>query len=64
LSYFFQERALAMIALVSRPMIIHCSRKISLMVRSLRAIATLASAAVLACWIFAISWVGLALLGY
>jgi hypothetical protein len=34
------------------------------MTRSVKAIATLASAAVLACSIFAISWVGLALLGY
>jgi hypothetical protein len=32
--------------------------------RPVKAIATLASLAVLACSIFAVSWVGLALLGY
>jgi hypothetical protein len=39
-------------------------REISVMVRSFRAIATLASIAVLACSIFAVGWVSLALLGY
>jgi hypothetical protein len=39
-------------------------KEISFMTRSLRAVATLASVAVLACSIFAVGWVGLALLGY
>jgi hypothetical protein len=34
------------------------------MARSLKAVATLASLAILACSLFAVSWVGLALLGY
>jgi hypothetical protein len=36
----------------------------NIMARSMKAIATLTSVAVLACSIFAASWVGLALLGY
>jgi len=34
------------------------------MARSAKTVATLASLALLACSIFAVSWVGLALLGY
>jgi hypothetical protein len=34
------------------------------MARPVKAVATLASLAILACSIFAVSWVGLALLGY
>jgi hypothetical protein len=34
------------------------------MMRSMRAIAAFASVAVLACSILAVSWIGLALLGY
>ena len=34
------------------------------MARSVKAVATLASVALVACSIFAVSWVGLALLGY
>jgi hypothetical protein len=40
-----------------------CSRRISYM-RPLKAIATFASVVVIACSMFAASWVGLALLGY
>lgn len=42
----------------------YSSREIRVMARPVKAIATLASLAVLACSILAISWVGLALLGY
>jgi hypothetical protein len=38
--------------------------KVKIVARPLRAIATFASLALLACSIFAVSWVGLALLGY
>jgi hypothetical protein len=39
-------------------------QKVKVVARPLRAIATLTSLALLACSIFAVSWVGLALLGY
>jgi hypothetical protein len=42
----------------------HCASEINVMARSVKAVATLASLAVLACSILAFSWVGLALLGY
>jgi hypothetical protein len=45
-------------------MFIHCSNEINCMPRSAKAVATLASLAALACFMFAIGWVGLALLGY
>jgi hypothetical protein len=38
--------------------------KVKVMARPVKAVATLASLALLACSIFAVSWVGLALLGY
>jgi hypothetical protein len=53
-----------MIADISSVSIQHCSREINVMARSVKAVATLASVALLACSIFAVSWVGLALLGY
>jgi hypothetical protein len=40
------------------------SREIKIMARPVKAVATLASLALLACSAFAVSWVGLALLGY
>jgi hypothetical protein len=43
---------------------VHSSNEINVMARSAKAIATLASVTALACSIFAVSWVGLALLGY
>ena len=52
-----------MIAPVSLASIRRCS-EINVMMHPIKAIATLASVAVLACSILAISWVGLALLGY
>ena len=53
-----------MIADVWSVSIHHCSREINVMARSVKAVATLASVALLACSIVAVSWVGLALLGY
>jgi len=43
---------------------VHCPREIDFVMHPVKTIATLASVAVLASSIFAISWVGLALLGY
>ena len=51
-----------MIADISQVSIHHCSREINVMARSVKAVATLASLALLACSVFAVSWVGLALL--
>jgi hypothetical protein len=53
-----------MIPDISSVSVHHCSREINVMARSVKAIATLASVALLGCSIFAVSWVGLALLGY
>jgi hypothetical protein len=53
-----------LIALISLATLIHCSKEINIMIRSARAVATLTSVAMLACSIVALSWVGLALLGY
>jgi hypothetical protein len=62
---FLAEAVSAMIALFNpNYSIANCRREISVMARPVKAIATLASVAVLACSIFAVSWVGLALLGY
>lgn len=54
----------AMIAHISLASVLHCSREIDVMARSAKTIATLASVALLACSIFVVSWIGLALLGY
>ena len=54
----------AMIADTSPVSIHHCFCEINVMARSVKAVATLASVALVACSIFAVSWVGLALLGY
>jgi hypothetical protein len=61
---FLAEALSAMIALFNPNSLLYCRREISVMARPVKAIATLASVAVLACSIFAVSWVGLALLGY
>jgi hypothetical protein len=61
---FFRRSPSATIAHISRVSISHCSREIKIMARSAKTVATLASLALLACSIFAVSWVGLALLGY
>jgi len=53
-----------MIADTSPVSIHHCFCEINVMARSVKAVATLASVALVACSIFAVSWVGLALLGY
>ena len=53
-----------MIALILSAKNSLCSKEIRIMLLSIRAVATLASVTVLACSIFAIGWVGLALLGY
>jgi hypothetical protein len=53
-----------MIANILPDSIHHCSREINAMARSIKAFATLASVALLVCSICAVSWVGLALLGY
>jgi hypothetical protein len=58
------ERAPAMIARILAVVLIDRLREINVMKRSAKAIAALASVAVLACSMFAIGWVGLALLGY
>jgi hypothetical protein len=42
----------------------HCLRESCVMARPAKAIVTVASLAVLASFVFAVSWVGLALLGY
>jgi hypothetical protein len=61
---FVRQKSSATIARIARATIHHCLREINVMARSVKAIATLASVAVLAGSILAVSWVGLALLGY
>lgn len=61
---FVRRGSSAMIAHIMQISNYHCSRETRVMARPVKAIATLASLAVLACSIFAASWVGLALLGY
>jgi hypothetical protein len=61
---FFRRNPSATIAHILRVSIHHYSREIKIMARPVKALATLASLALLASSIFAVSWVGLALLGY
>jgi hypothetical protein len=61
---FLRRNPSAIIAHALWVSIHHCSREIKIMARPVKAVATLASLALLACSIFAVSWVGLALLGY
>jgi hypothetical protein len=60
---FLQGSSSALIARISLPTLI-LLKEINVMIRSVRAVATLTSVAMLACSILALSWVGLALLGY
>ena len=63
-SQFFWRKSLGHNQARYRQLDWHYSRELNTMARPVKAIATVASLAVLGCSIFAMSWVGLALLGY